>query len=54
MEEAPGEQLESAWNKLPSSDKISIMKQLVDIEARLSSTSFSQYAFLSRRSILSY
>lgn len=49
MEEAAGTKLEDVWDKLPLEDRITIMKDLVVIEKKLLSLSFSKYRLLSYR-----
>ncbi|KKZ65771.1 hypothetical protein EMCG_08420 [[Emmonsia] crescens] len=46
MEEAAGTKLEDVWDKLPLEDRIVIMKDLVLIENKLLSVSFSNYGNL--------
>ncbi|OJD27490.1 hypothetical protein ACJ73_01103 [Blastomyces percursus] len=46
MEEASGTKLEDVWDKLPLEDRIAIMKNLVLIENKLLSVSFSNYGNL--------
>lgn len=43
MEEAAGTKLEDVWDKLPLEDRIAIMKDIVLIENKLLSVSFSKY-----------
>ena len=43
MEEAPGTKLEDVWDGLPLADRIAIMKDLISIEKKLLSISFSRY-----------
>ncbi|KAE8146569.1 kinase-like domain-containing protein [Aspergillus avenaceus] len=43
MEEATGSQIGSVWNDLPANTKLNIMKEIVSIEAKLSSLTFSHY-----------
>ncbi|KAH7370626.1 kinase-like domain-containing protein [Rhexocercosporidium sp. MPI-PUGE-AT-0058] len=43
MEEAPGTQLEDVWDSKSMSDKMSIVKGLVEIEQKLLSVSFTRY-----------
>ena len=45
MEEAPGTQLSEIWDDLKISDKTSIAKDLVDIEEKLLSISFTRCVF---------
>lgn len=42
MEEAFGKQLASEWDDLSANAKLAIMRELVTIEAKLLSVSFSQ------------
>lgn len=46
MEEAPGTKLEDVWDHLPLEDRIVIMKDLLLIENKLLSVSFSWYELL--------
>ena len=43
MEEATGTKLEDVWDELPLEDRIAVMKDLVSIENKLLSVSFSRY-----------
>ncbi|RAL14078.1 aminoglycoside phosphotransferase family protein [Aspergillus homomorphus CBS 101889] len=43
MEEVAGTQLDQVWKELTPDSKLAIMKEIVSIELRLSSISFSQY-----------
>lgn len=43
MEEAAGTKLEDIWDNLSLDDRIAIMKDLVSIENKLLSVSFSRY-----------
>lgn len=43
MEEAAGTKLDDIWDELPLENKIAIMKDLVSIESKLLSVSFSRY-----------
>jgi hypothetical protein len=43
MEEAAGTRLDDIWDELPLENKIAIMKNLVSIENKLLSVSFSRY-----------
>lgn len=45
MEEATGTQLEYLWDKMTPDSKLAVMKEVVSIETKLSSLSFSQYVF---------
>lgn len=45
MEEAPGTMLDSIWVELPLEERINIMKDLISIEKKLLSVSFSKYDF---------
>lgn len=46
MEEATGTKLEDVWDELSLEDRIAIMKDLVSIENKLLSVSFSKYKLL--------
>ena len=43
MEEAPGTQIQNLWDKMTPDSKIAVMREVVSLEAKLSSLSFSQY-----------
>lgn len=44
MEEAAGTQLEILWDDLSPDVKLSVMKEVVSIETKMMTLSFSQYA----------
>ena len=46
MEEAPGTQLSEVWAAMKISDKTKIVKDLVEIEKRLLSVSFTRYVMI--------
>lgn len=46
MEEAAGTKLEDVWDDLSIEDRVAIMKDLVSIENKLLSVSFSRYEHL--------
>lgn len=43
MEEAPGTQIQNLWDKMTPDSKLAVMREVVSLEAKLSSLSFSQY-----------
>jgi hypothetical protein len=43
MEEAKGKQVADSWETMELEDKVAIMKELVSIEKKLSSVSFTRY-----------
>jgi len=45
MEEAPGTQLSEVWDDIDISDKTSISEDLVEIEKKLLSVSFTRFVF---------
>lgn len=45
MEEAIGTQLGMIWDELSPDTKLSIMREVVSIESKMLSVSFSQYAY---------
>jgi hypothetical protein len=45
MEEAPGTQLSEVWDGMKISDKTNIVKNLVEIEKKLLSVSFTRFVF---------
>ena len=45
MEEATGAQLGTVWDELSPDSKLSIMREVVDIESKMLSVSFSQYVY---------
>lgn len=46
MEEATGTQVEYLWDNMTPDSKLAVMKEMVSIETKLSSLSFSQYVFV--------
>lgn len=46
MEEATGKQLGRLWDDLNPDSKLAIMREVVSIETKMLSVSFSQYVFL--------
>lgn len=53
MEKAPGIELTNVWDNLQPRDKVTLVKQLADITARLSSAHFSYYGSLYHQKDLS-
>lgn len=45
MEEATGRQLQELWDEMAPGSKLEIMKEVVSIETKMLSVSFSQYDF---------
>lgn len=46
MEEATGTQLGKSWDEMSPDSKLKIMREVVSIEAKMLSVSFSQYVFV--------
>jgi hypothetical protein len=46
MEEATGTHLGKSWDEMSPDSKLKIMREVVSIEAKMLSVSFSQYVFL--------
>jgi hypothetical protein len=46
MEEALGTPLTDFWDELTPDSKLAVMKEIVSVETKLISLSFSQYSFL--------
>lgn len=46
MEEATGTHLGRSWDEMSPDSKLKIMREVVSIEAKMLSVSFSQYVFL--------